>query len=72
LSAAAETNRAGENGLESMSAKGPRPPFSRRGEQAIQAFQEADNLDAMPRLSDGDGVVYRMEARRARGRVKCC
>jgi hypothetical protein len=41
-------------------------PFSRRGEQAIQAFQEADNLDAMTRLSHGDGVVYGVAANRAR------
>src|SRR5512145_965366 len=44
------------------------PRFSRRGEQAIQSFQEADNLDAMPRLAHGDDVVYGMEAAKARGR----
>jgi hypothetical protein len=54
--------------LESMRAKGPRPRFSRRGEHAIQAFQEADNLDAMTRLSHGDEVVFGMEAKRARER----
>jgi hypothetical protein len=41
-------------------------PFSRRGEQAIRAFQEADTLDAMPRLSHGDDVVYALEAKKAR------
>jgi hypothetical protein len=41
-------------------------PFSRRGEQAIRAFQEADSLDATPRLSHGDDVVYGLEAKRAR------
>lgn len=51
-----------------MRAKGPRLPFSRRGEQAIQAFQEADNFDRIPRLSRGDDVVYGMEAAKARGR----
>ncbi len=29
-----------------MKGKKKRPPDSRRGEQAIRAFQEADNLDA--------------------------
>jgi len=38
----------------------------RRGEQAIQAFQEADNLDTIPRLSSGDEVVYSLEAEKAR------
>jgi hypothetical protein len=43
-------------------------PFSRRGEQAVQAFQEAANLDATPRVSAGDGIVYGDGARRARTR----
>jgi plastocyanin len=43
-------------------------PFSRRGEQAIQALQEADNLDATPRLSHGDEVVYSLEAKKARAK----
>jgi hypothetical protein len=38
----------------------------RRGEQAIQAFYEANALDAMTRLSRGDEVVYSAEAKRAR------
>src|SRR5712691_2360748 len=45
-------------------------PFGRRGEQAIQAFQEADNLDATPRLSHGDGVVYAAEAKTAHSRAE--
>ncbi len=45
-----------------------RPPFTRRGEQAIQAFQEASSLDAIPRLDDGDEVVYSRRAQRARAR----
>ncbi len=47
---------------------GRRVPFSHRGEQAIQAFQEADNLDATPRLSHGDEVVYSLEAKKARAK----
>ncbi len=37
-------------------------PVSRPAEKAIRAFQEADNLDAIPRLSYGDVVVYEAEA----------
>lgn len=44
--------------------------FSRRGEQAIQAFQEANNLDAMKRLSRGDDVVYSADAKLARARAE--
>src|SRR5215831_17224515 len=39
---------------------------TRRGEQAIEAFQEADKLDAMPRQVEGDDVVYRREAEKFR------
>lgn len=53
-----------------MKVKGPRPPFSRRGEQAIRAFQEANSLDAILRLSHADDVVQGAEARRARGRAE--
>jgi hypothetical protein len=49
-----------------MTARGQRQQFSRRGEQAIRAFQEADSLDATPRLSRGDDVVYSLEAKKAR------
>ncbi len=41
-------------------------PISRPGEKAIEAFQEANNLDAIPRLSHGDEVVYAAEAERLR------
>jgi len=40
----------------------------RRGVQAVRALQEADNLDATPRLSHGDEVVYSLEAERARAK----
>jgi hypothetical protein len=40
----------------------------RRGEQAVRALQEADNLDATPRLSHGDEVVYSLEAQKARAK----
>ena len=43
-------------------------PYSRRGEQAIAAFQEADNLDALPRISFGDDVIYGLEAKKMRAR----
>jgi hypothetical protein len=45
------------------------PPFSRRGEQAIQAFQLAAIESAIPRVDPGDEVVYAARARleRARG-----
>jgi hypothetical protein len=39
---------------------------TRRGEQAIEAFQEADKLDALPRDVEGDDVVYRREAEKFR------
>jgi hypothetical protein len=39
-----------------------RPPFSRRGEQAIQAFQEAAYAHAMTRTEVGDDIVYGAEA----------
>ncbi len=41
-------------------------PVSRPGEKAIRAFQEADNLDTIPRFSHGDEVVYAAEAERLR------
>jgi hypothetical protein len=41
-----------------------------RGERAIQAFQEAANLDAIPRLSHGDEIVYAMEAEKARAKAQ--
>ncbi|MCX6551195.1 MAG: hypothetical protein NTY02_09365 [Acidobacteria bacterium] len=44
-------------------------PFSRRGEQAIQAAQEAALADAMPRKEVGDDIVYADQARLARGRA---
>jgi len=50
--------------------KRPRPPFSRRGEQAIQANQLAALAEAMPRTEVGDGIVYDAEARLARGRAE--
>lgn len=34
------------------------PPFTRRGEQAIQEFQRAALADAMPRTEVGDDIVY--------------
>jgi hypothetical protein len=40
----------------------------RRGEPAVRSFQEADKLDATPRLSHGDEVVYSLEAERARAK----
>jgi hypothetical protein len=39
---------------------------TRRGEQAIEAFQEADNIDHLPRQVEGDDVVYRREAEKFR------
>ena len=47
-----------------------RAPFSRRGEQAIQAFQEAAVADAMPRTEVGDDAVYAANARGARGHAR--
>jgi hypothetical protein len=47
-----------------------RPPFSRRGEQAIQEFQKAAIADAMTRTEVGDDIVYGAEARLARGRAE--
>jgi len=41
-----------------------------RGERAFQAFQEAANLDAIPRLSHGDEIVYAMEAEKARAKAQ--
>ena len=49
-----------------------RPPYSRRGEQAIQAFQEAALADAMPRSEVGDDIVHAAEARLARARADQC
>ncbi|MCR4339211.1 MAG: hypothetical protein NUW01_04905, partial [Gemmatimonadaceae bacterium] len=43
-------------------------PSSHRGEQAIAEWQEADSLDALPRVSHGDEVVYGLEAMKARAR----
>jgi hypothetical protein len=48
--------------------KPKRPPFTRRGEQAIQAFQEAEIADGMVRTEVGDDIVYTAEARLARAR----
>lgn len=44
-------------------------PFSRRGEQAIQAFQLAATEDAIPRVDPGDQIVCaaRVRLERARG-----
>lgn len=47
-----------------------RPPFSRRGEQVIQANQEAALADAMPRNELGDDIVHVAEARLARARAE--
>jgi hypothetical protein len=46
-----------------------RPPFSRRGEQAIQGFQKAALADAMPGPDVGDDV-YPTEARLERARAE--
>lgn len=43
-------------------------PDGRRGERAIAAFQEAGSLDAVPRLSYIDDVVYGLEAKKLRAR----
>ena len=40
-----------------------RQPFSRRGELAIRANQEAARPDAMPRREVGDDIVYLAKAR---------
>ena len=45
-------------------------PFSRRGEQAIQAAQEAALADATPRREAGDDIVYAGQARLARARAE--
>ena len=37
-----------------------------RGEGAADAFQEADCLDALPRVNFGDDVVFRLDAKTAR------
>src|SRR5213594_3703988 len=50
-----------------MSRKGA--PFSRRGEQAIAAMQEAALAAAMPRTEFGDEIVYADQARLARARA---
>ena len=47
-----------------------RAPFSRRGEQAIQGFNEAAVADSMPRTEVGDDVVYAATARVARRRAR--
>ncbi len=47
-----------------------RPPFSRRGEQAVQANQDAALADSMPRTEFGDDIVYDTEARLARTRAE--
>jgi len=54
-------------GWRSLVNRATRPSqLGRRGVQAIRAFQEADNLDATPRLSDSDEFVYSREAEKAR------
>jgi hypothetical protein len=45
-------------------------PYSRRGEQAIQANQLAAIEDAIPRTDLGDGVVYASRARLERARAE--
>jgi len=42
--------------------------LTRRGERAIAAFQAAGQADAMTRASAGDGVIYGLEAAKARER----
>ena len=44
--------------------------YSRRGEQAIQAFHEADIYDAIPRLGDGDDAAYSSMARHERAKAE--
>lgn len=46
-----------------------RRPFSRRGEQAIQAAQEAALADAIPRREVGDDIAHAATARLARARA---
>jgi hypothetical protein len=41
----------------------------RRGEQAIEAFQEADRIDAKPRVGFGDDVIFKLDAEYARTRA---
>jgi plastocyanin len=53
-----------------MITKTQRPPFSRRGEQAIQAAQEAALFDTMPRREVGDDIAYATQARHAHGRAE--
>lgn len=40
-----------------------------RAEQAIEAFQDADRIDAKPRVSFGDDIVFKLDANRARDRA---
>jgi hypothetical protein len=46
----------------------------RRGEQAVEAFQEADKIDQLPRQLQGDDVVYAREAEKFRtaGEILLC
>lgn len=39
-----------------------------RGEQAIEAFQEAERLDARPRVQFGDDIIFKQDASRERAR----
>ena len=41
-----------------------------RGEEAIDAFQEADRIDAEPRISFGDDIVFKVDAKAARDRAE--
>lgn len=47
----------------------PRAPSHRRGAQAIEAFQEAQRIDGKPRVSFGDDVVFKLDAKAARDRA---
>jgi hypothetical protein len=40
-----------------------------RAEQAIEAFQEADRVDAKPRVGFGDDIVFKLDAEYARTRA---
>ncbi len=59
MSVAAQSGPSGQEPVKSNARKDPS-----RGEQAIDAFQHADRIDAQPRVKFGDDMVYRQEAKR--------
>ena len=46
------------------------PAKGDRAEEAIEAFQEAERIDARPRVQFGDDIVFNLEAKRQRARAE--